>query len=103
VRDVVLVGVSDDDLDGVVFEALGLVDRDGVGDLERHRGVKRVVVIVTGVVVVDGKAYGRALGPFQLSAADVELGERSISGSRQSGTRAAIIALDAKGRPARQS
>ena len=58
VRDVVFVGVSDDDVDRVVLEALRLVDRDGVGDLERHRGVKRVVVLVAGVVIVDREADG---------------------------------------------
>jgi hypothetical protein len=48
VGDVAFVGVGDDDLDGVVLEALGLVDRDCVGDLERHRGDERVVVPESG-------------------------------------------------------
>jgi hypothetical protein len=32
-REVGLVGVGDNDFDGVVLELLSIVDRDGVGDL----------------------------------------------------------------------
>lgn len=78
--DVVFIGVGDYDLDRVILETLRLVDRHGVGHLERHGGVQRVVILVACVVVVvvDREANCRATRPFELITDDVELAERSI-------------------------
>jgi len=75
VGNVVLVGVGDYDFDRVVLQALGLVDRDGVGDLERNDSFARVVVLVAVVIVVDGEADGRSLHPLERDVENVELGE----------------------------
>ena len=50
VCDVILIGVGDYNLDGVILEALRLVYRHGVGYLERYCCVQRVVILVACVV-----------------------------------------------------
>lgn len=62
--DVVFVGFCDNDFDGVILKALRLMDRHGVSHLEGHGGVQRVVVLVAGVVFVDGESHGRVTHPF---------------------------------------
>ena len=75
VRDVVLVGASDDDLDHVVLQSLGLVDSDRIRHLERDGGGVGVIVLITDFDVVDRESYRRIGNPLQVGVPlDVELG-----------------------------
>ena len=76
--DVLLVGVGDDDLDGVVFESLRLVDRDGISHLERHRGVVRIVVIIANITLVDLETHCCVTEPFEFLTIDVKLRDDSV-------------------------
>ena len=79
VCDVVFVGVGDDDLNGVVFQSLCLVDADGIGDLEGNGGNVVVFVFVAGIQVVYREPDGGVGDPIEtVVTLCVELGDGAV-------------------------
>lgn len=84
VRQVFLVGVGHHDRHGILLEALNLMNRDCIGDLEGHHVARLVVIVVAGVPVSNGKSHGRIGDPFQLGPATTKASSgRSICTSKR--------------------
>ena len=63
---ILLVRISNNNLYGVVFKALRLVDRDGIGNLKRDGCVTLFTVFIAVTRLKDIEPYGGVLDPNEI-------------------------------------